>query len=279
MSKVIEPSAELLADFAVSDPQPLAQTAIANLWTVTRSDGTRAVLKDYGPKGMGSEAQGFRFLARASPDFAAQVYATRPDAALIEWLEGPSLGDRARSGHDLEAARELLKVAAGLHQGTAQPSEGYPLLVERFAALFDAVPADDCTPELHAAMAKAQTLADALLSHQVDLRPLHGDLHHENVRKTARGYCAFDAKGLVGERAYELANAFRHPKGCEDQIRDPRRVLALADLWSAGFGVDRSCLLQWAAVKCALSIAWRNRGRISKDPEADLLALLLSCAE
>lgn len=279
MTGVLEPGAERLVQFGVSDPQPLAQTAIASLWTVKRADGMRAVLKVYGAQGMGSEAQGFRFLAGASPDFAAQVYAVGPDAALIEWLEGPSLGDTARAGNDQGAAQQLLNVAAGLHQGRAQPSEGYPLLADRFTALFDAAPADDCRPQLRAAMATAQPLARDLLSHQVDARPLHGDLHHENVRKTARGYCAFDAKGLVGERAYELANAFRHPKGCEDQIRDPRRILALADLWSAGFGVDRTRLLQWAAAKCALSIAWRSKGQLSQDPETSLLTVLLSCAE
>jgi streptomycin 6-kinase len=273
------PNADLLAHFALSEPASLAQTAIANLWTVTRADGHRAVLKVYGQRGMGSKAQGFRFLAAAPPDHAAQVYATRPDAALIEWLEGPSLGDTARAGHDMPAAQELLGVASGLHRGAAQPTEGYPLLMERFAALFDLRLADDCEPQLRAAMAKARSMAQELLSSQVDQRPLHGDLHHDNIRKAARGYCAFDAKGLVGERSYELANAFRHPKGCEERICDPGRILALAALWSAGFGVDRLRLPQWAAAKCALSIAWRSKGRLSHDPELPLLANLLSCAE
>ncbi|MDE4173526.1 aminoglycoside phosphotransferase family protein [Phaeobacter sp. PT47_59] len=279
MTRATEPPAQLLAQFEVSDPVPLAQTAIAKLWRVTRADGQPAVLKVYGAGGMGSEAQGFRFLAASPPDHAAQVYATRPDAALIEWLEGPSLGDMARARHDLQAAEELLRVASGLHRGAAQPTEGYPLLTDRFAALFDLGLAEGCDPQLRAAMARARSMARELLSSQVDLRPLHGDLHHDNIRKARRGYCAFDAKGLVGERSYELANAFRHPKGCEDLIREPRRILALADLWSAGFGVDRLRLLQWAAAKCALSIAWRSQGRLSRDPELPLLTTLLSCAE
>jgi streptomycin 6-kinase len=274
----VKPPEEVLVAFRVTAPEWIATTAIASLWKVSRAGGGVAVLKYYGARGMGSEASGFRFLQAAPESYAAQVYGLRPDAALVEWLEGPSLADLAIAGEDEMAARELVRVASGLHPGTGQAPEGYPRLEDRFDALFHLKPAPSCAAGDKAAIAACQTLARDLLDAQVDVRPLHGDLHHGNVMKTPRGFCAFDAKGLVGERAFELANAFRHPYGNPDLTRDPRRIGMLADLWSVGFAVDRQRLMQWAAVKCALSIAWRSKGRLAQDDELDLLAALLSCA-
>lgn len=278
MQEQEKPPEEVLVAFRVTAPEWIATTAIASLWKVTRAGGGAAVLKYYGARGMGSEASGFRFLQAAPESCAAQVYGLRPDAGLIEWLEGPSLADLAIAGEDEMAARELVRVASGLHPGTGQAPEGYPRLEDRFDALFHLKPAPSCAAGDKAAIAACQTLARDLLDAQVDVRPLHGDLHHGNVMKTPRGFCAFDAKGLVGERAFELANAFRHPYGNPDLTRDPRRIGMLADLWSVGFAVDRQRLMQWAAVKCALSIAWRSKGRLAQDDELDLLAALLSCA-
>ena len=94
-----------------------------------------------------------------------------------------------------------------------------------------------------------------------------------------RGFCAFDAKGVLGERAYELANAFRNPAGAAELLRDPARQRARAASWSAAFGVDRARLRYWAAVKCALSIAWRSGGRVGADAEFDLLSCLLALCD
>lgn len=270
---------QILRCFQVSDPVLITTTAGASLWRVHCAKRGRAVLKYYGSRGMGNEATGFRFLADAPEAFAAQVYMLRQDAALIEWLEGPSLADVARAGQDFEAAQSLLAVACGLHHAPAAEASGYPRLEDWFAPLLKSEVAPGCSPDMVAAIASSQRLVLHLLQTQTDLRPLHGDLHHDNVRKTQRGYCAFDAKGIVGERAFELANAFRHPKGCARLVGTRRRILALADLWSAGFGVERQRLLQWAAVKCAWSIVWRSKGRVLHDEEQGLLARLLACAQ
>jgi streptomycin 6-kinase len=44
------------------------------------------------------------------------------------------------------------------------------------------------------AIASSQRLVLHLLQTQTDLRPLHG-VDHDNLSKTQRGFCAFDAKG------------------------------------------------------------------------------------
>ncbi len=95
-------------------------------------------------------------------------------------------------------------------------------------------------------MHRARTLAADLLAKQSDLRPLHGDFHHDNIKRGARGYLAFDAKGVIGDRAFELANAFRNPLGADVTVQNPRRINHIAQLWGQAFEVPSSRLLSWA---------------------------------
>jgi len=265
----------ILHDLELSDPQFVDETAFAFVWRVTRANGTLAALKLYHEKGMGSETTGFDFLTLHAAKFVAEVYFVEGRVALIEWLPGASLGDLTRQGDDEAACQHLVAVAKGIHaQALGLPTE-YPTLDRWFQSLFKLKVAMIVSARHSAAVSKTKFLAQLLLSSQEDVRVLH----HDNIRGTDRGFCAFDAKGVVGEKTYELANAFRNPKGAPGLVCSPERIERIANLWSQEFDVDKKRLLQWAAAKCALSIAWRARGLLQDDPELDLLCTLLEFAE
>jgi len=272
------PALHLLESFGVSAPRFVDRTAIATVWQVARADGTPAALKAWHGGDLRNEGPGLDLMAAWDGAGAARIYGRQGGAVLMEWLGGPSLGDMTRAGDDETAARILADVANALQAARPQVPPGLPRLSDWFQALFalDFDPA--CPPQARRDLEACRAQAQALLATEGDVRPLHGDLHHDNVRRGARGYLAFDAKGLLGERAYELANAFRNPKGAEALLREPGRIQVRADIWSATFGVDRSRLLQWAAAKCALSIAWRAKGRLRGDRELDLMGLLAGLA-
>lgn len=257
----------------------MARTGVADVWRVTLADGTVAALKCYDRPDMGNEAAGFDYLASKEGVAAAQVLSQSQGVALSEWLDGPHLGDLARTGRDAEATQILLEVAQRLRANPTPPAAAYPRLENWFEALFDVQCSAKANAELVKNMHQSRTLARRLLDTTAQTDVLHGDLHHDNIRQGARGWCAFDAKGVVGDPAYELANAFRNPKGAADLQRDPARISHLAQVWSQGLDIERTRLLQWAAVKCALSIAWRAKGVLRDDKEADLLSLLLHHAE
>lgn len=260
-----------LAQFNASHPEFITKTAIATIWKVQSPHGP-AALKLYHKPDMGAERHGFALMAALNGKGAAKVYQTTQNAALTEWLSGPHLGDLTRNGQDTEAAIELVKVAITLH-ASMPLIPNLPTLSERFHALETLRFA--CPDRPRQALLRAQTLASHLLETQTDIRPLHGDLHHDNIRLCPRGYLAFDAKGIIGERAFELANAFRNPKCAEPLHRDPIRIRHLAQSWGQAFGIDPQRLLHWAAAKCALSIAWRSGGVVKDDAEFDLLTALL----
>ena len=114
-------------------------------------------------------------------------------------------------------------------------------------------------------MRKACQLAEDLLADQQDIRPLHGDLHHDNIKAGDPGYIAFDAKGVLGARTFELANAFRNPLGSEATALRPETIQRRAELWSAGLNVSKTRLLSWAAAFSGLSLAWHYKSKFGPE--------------
>ena len=265
--------------FGLSGAEPVARTAIAEVWKVRRQTGEPAALKIYHDGQFDGEAPGVIYLASLNGAAAAHVNDWVPGAVLSEWLEGPPLKDLSLSGQDTEANMQLAKVALELRLNVPDDLHGLTSLEHRFRALF-AVRFDPlCPPDVTADMRRATDIARHLLATQTDISPLHGDLHHDNIRFGARGWCAFDAKGLVGEWAYELANAFRNPPDVPHLVRSPGRIEATARKWAEMCSLEQTRLLSWAAAKCALSIAWRAKGTLIQDKETDLLSRLLACLD
>ena len=83
---------------------------------------------------------------------------------------------------------------------------------------------------------------------------LHGDLHHFNLlRSEAHGWLAIDAKGVVGEPAYETGALLRNPKGERLTLPVLRRR---ADRLTEALGLDVTRVYGWAYSQAVLSAAW-----------------------
>lgn len=267
--------AELISTFRVTSTLSLQELPKAQIWQVETQAHGRAVLKQYTAGHMGNEAAGFRVLDQLQGP-VVDIYQVTQNAALMEWLPGPSLGDISRMGNQEEADRILAEVATTIHQQTRviKPLDPTPLATW-FDALLSLSAPLRVTPLQRQNLIRGQQLAKMLLSSQEDIRPLHGDLHHENIREGARGYCAFDAKGLLGERSYELANALRHPHGLKPSHGKVDLLAQRAQLWGRIFDVSPKRLLQWGCAKSALSLVWRHHLDLRQDPEMDLLEQML----
>ena len=251
---------DILLAFDVRDPVCVAQTPIARIWRVTRPDGTYAALKVYKDGNMQDEAPGFALLEAWDGNGAARLYAQHGSAVLIEWLDGESLGDIVRAGDDITATLALADVAMALHGQPTVMQTPLKSLIDEFDALMTARFQADCPARCRDTLQTAQRLAQHLLATQADIRPLHRDLHHDNIKNSPRGFLAFDAKGITGERAFELANAFRNPIGAEAIYSDPEVIKRRLGVWSQRFEVDPDRLLAWAAAHSALSLAWTHKG-------------------
>lgn len=259
---------EILTTWVLTTPRLVAETPRATIWQVTRPNGHPAALKLLRP-GQSEEANGIAYLRAQNGKGAVSVLAQDGNALLMAWCNGPSLGDLVRSGQDDAATEILCDVIETLHAANASPSTLEPLS-HRFAPLTDTSQDGD--------LAAAAQIARHLLATSPPPQPLHGDLHHDNVLQSSRGWLAIDPKGVLGDPAYEPANAFRNPDGAGDLIFSPARIAHLADRFAQRLGHPRKRLLCWAAAHCALSICWSREDGIHPTDDHRLLPLLLAAA-
>lgn len=92
---------------------------------------------------------------------------------------------------------------------------------------------------------------------------LHGDLHHDNVLRSGRGWLAIDPHGVLGEPAYEVGALLRNPigVGARPGLRAllDRRVAILAEAYGVdAYGVDEERVRAWGRAHNVVSLLWSN---------------------
>jgi streptomycin 6-kinase len=230
----------------VADGTPI-ETPTSNLLPVTQG-GAPAMLKLLKPSS--DEGPGIAALRWFAGDGAVRVIAAEGDAVVMERAVGTrSLTAMAVGGEDEAAIRIIAGVAKALHGPRPEPPPELPTLARRFRALFEAGPA-------HPVLARCAETARRLVATSQESVVLHGDLHHENVLDSPRGWLAIDPKGVAGERAYDTANLFLNPAGVERLVLDPERALRLAAILSQELALDQARVLGFAFAHAGLSAAW-----------------------
>lgn len=262
-------------------PLPLEVTRHLENWRLvpdgaliaTRSSWVLPVRRHDGPAVLKvaripDEQAGYRLMSWWNGEGAAAVFASGDGALLLE----RALGDRdlahmARSGEDDEACRILCRTAALLHAPrSARLPELHPL--DRWFQPLFALAAG------HGVLAPAAEMARTLLADQRDVRPLHGDLHHENVLDfPQRGWLAIDPHGLVGERTFDFANIFTNPD-LSDPTQPvatlPGRLEARLSVVAEESGIEPARVLQWIVAWTGLSAAWFIEDGDQRGAEIDL---------
>lgn len=251
-----------------TDWTPLEETHSSWLWRVNTQQGA-AVLKWIKPHA-NSELPGAAMLRYWHGLGAARVIEAQGNVVLMDYLPGPSLGDLTREGHDAEATQHLADVLRLLHRPRNFAPDGLPTLEEWLKPVLNSTHHGWPGHSLYDLKAAAG-LARRLLETSPDPYPLHGDLHHDNILWSGADWKAIDPKGVMGDPAFDAAQAFRNPSGAGLLTRDYQRIAFLADSFSTALGYSRLRLLGWAAVQTALSLVWsREQGR---DCSADLALL------
>ena len=233
-----------------------------------------AALKILKPAGLEEEGRGLKLLQWYAGDGAVTVFDVHGDSIFMEWLDGSTLGEPSRAGKDDEATIALASVVSNLHRPRADmPTDLVPLR-ERFEPLFNT----EMRVWPHTArdlFARASGIARKLFDKPAAEMALHGDLHHDNIISSDRGWLAIDPKGVLGDPHYEVANAFRNPQGAAI-ASDPRRIKARADILSSRLGFDRKRMLGFAAAHSGLSICWNLASGDSITNDLAVLPLLLN---
>jgi streptomycin 6-kinase len=241
--------------WSLTKSTPVAETPRSWIFRVEQNGRNVAALKILKPSAFEDERRGGALLAWYGGEGAVTVFDTHGNTVFMEWLDGVPLGDAVRKGRDDEATIALATVVSQLHKPRPDAPEELIPLRDRFRSLFET----DVRAWPHTARdlyARACGIAIKLFDKPSAEIPLHGDLHHDNIISSGRGWLAIDPKGLIGDPAYEVANAFINPEGADKLAAEPRRIAALADAFSARLGFNRKRVLGWAAAHAALSACW-----------------------
>jgi streptomycin 6-kinase len=203
---------------------------------------------------------------------AARVFGQDGAAILLERLEsGLSLTDLVHAGQDDEASRMLCGVIARLHEPRDEPLPELVPLERWFRAL------EPAAEKYGGVLAKSAEAARILLAQPQEVIPLHGDIHHENVLHSRRGWLAIDPKGLIGERTFEYANILCNPD--LKTAAQPGRLARQAQVIAGAARLDRTRLLQWVLAYAGLSAAWHLEDGQEEQARQTLAVAALAAAE
>jgi streptomycin 6-kinase len=100
--------------------------------------------------------------------------------------------------------------------------------------------------------------------------PLHGDLHHDNIVLSQRGWLAIDPKGVLGDPGFDAANLFYNPLDRDTLCSDPERIARMAQTLSRTLKQDPRRLLDHAFAYGCLSAAWHGEDGNAKDENREL---------
>jgi streptomycin 6-kinase len=224
----------------------------ASSWLIpVRRGAALAMLKVYKPTS--DEQHGADYLKYIGGDGAVRVFEADDRALLMERAVGSrSLFDMAVKGGDVQSAEILADVVEQLHAprtGRQIPRSLIPL-EHQFASLLRRA-------NEHSLLQKCASVALNLLERQSDVIAIHGDLHHSNVLDGGtRGWLAIDPKGVIGERAYEVANLLSNPWPRGDIVHSTERMNCLARLYAARLKLNFNRVLAYSLAHAGLSASW-----------------------
>jgi streptomycin 6-kinase len=244
----VPPFAQYRRKWGLMADGSLSETPTSWLMPV-RQRGRPAMLKML--KRSGDERTAGSLLHYFAGSGAVQLIAADDDGLLMERADDDvSLRMMAVTGGDEQAAEILAACVRRLHAPRDHPApRELTALRDRFRSLFAR------QTELPV-LSHCADVARQLLANGREITVLHGDLHHDNVLHSARGWLAIDPKGLIGERTYEVANLLGNPWPHGEIVHQPDRVMRLTELYATRLCLEPRRVLGFAFAHAGLAASW-----------------------
>jgi streptomycin 6-kinase len=255
----------------VGDPILIAETFSSRIWKVRFGDGKPAVVKDLKPfDDVEDELRGAHFLSWRDGKGAVKLLGLEGNRMLLEYAGERHLADDLNANGDRVATEIAAEVMARLFAPSNLPVPGdLQPLRERFASLFKRAKTDRAIGK-ESFYVEAAASAERLLSDPQDVRPLHGDLHHENIMHGPRGWLAIDPKGVLGDPGFDAANMFYNPLDRDDLCLDPERITSMAETFARTLRQDIRAILDHAIAYGCLSASWHGEDGNEVDETREL---------
>jgi streptomycin 6-kinase len=257
-------------EWRIETARQIADTVVGTVLEVTRAGGEIDIVKILKPKALEDSLRGADFMAWRDGAGCVRLIARSGDLLLMEHAGKVTLRDHMEAHGDAEATRIAAEVLVEYHRPSdmAPPASLMPLS-RYFKSLFEKAEADR-RDGVASPFIEAAELAERLIADQRDIKPLHGDLHHENIMLGPRGWLIIDPAGLIGDAALDVANMFSNPLDRVDLTRDQERIASMAAAFAETLGRDVRTILQYAFAYGCLSAAWHEEDGNAKDRDDEL---------
>ncbi len=263
-----------LSAWNLSNPKFLTQTLTSHIYTVTYDTET-AILKLLSSSET-EEQSGAVALRYFDGHGAVRLLRYDEGAHLLEYAAGDELVTLVERGEDENATRIIAQVIKQLHSVPQDGSHDGLFMLDRwFGELFNKAVADR-RAGIESIYVRSASLAQRLLADQRDVRVLHGDIHHRNIRQSSRGWLTFDPKGLIGERTYDCANTLCNPV-MPELVHNETRLLINAAILADTLALDLSRVLAFTYAYACLNASWWSL-RIGTEGAEDIVQWHLNVA-
>ncbi|MEN3146486.1 aminoglycoside phosphotransferase family protein [Neorhizobium sp. IRAMC:178] len=257
-------------DWRIETARQIADTVVGTVHEVTRAGGEIDIVKVLKPRALEDSLRGADFMAWRDGVGCIRLIARSGNLLLMEHAGTMTLRDHMETHGDEHATRIAAEVLAEYHRASdmAPPASLMPLS-RYFKSLFEKAEADHRDGVASPFIAAAE-LAETLIADQRDIKPLHGDLHHENIMLGPRGWLIIDPAGLIGDAALDVANMFSNPLDRFDLTRNEERIASMAGVFAETLGRDVRTILKYAFAYGCLSAAWHEEDGNAKDRDDEL---------
>jgi streptomycin 6-kinase len=249
----------------------IGETFSSLIWKVQRGDGSTAVVKDVKLfNDMQDELRGVHLLAWRRGNGLVRLLGQDGNRMLLEFAGERHLSENLDEATDAMATEIAAEIMCSLHAPGESPlPSALQPLGERFFSLFS-IAGKDRAEGASTPYVEAASLAQCLLDNPRDVRPLHGDLHHDNILFGSRGWLAIDPKGVLGDPGFDAANLFYNPLNRDDLCLSPERIAHMAGIFSRTMEQDPRRLLDYAFAYGCLSAAWHREDGNARDENREL---------
>lgn len=254
-------------EWGIDGARQIADTVVGTVFEVTRDSNEPDILKVLKPKALEDSLRGADFLDWRDGVGCVRLIARRDNLLLMEHAGAVTLRDRIASHGDRDAtmiAAEVLNTYHGSSQ--RQPPPSLQPLDRYFTSLFRKAKED----ARFSIYKEAADTAQNLIADQRSMKPLHGDLHHENIMLSPRGWIVIDPAGLIGDAALDVANMFSNPLDRFDLTRDQERIAWMAEVFADALDRDVRTILRYAFAYGCLSAAWHEEDENGAERDNEL---------
>lgn len=259
------------ASWNIEAAKQIADTPAGVVYAVTRGDGSPAVAKVLKKKVLKDSLRGADFITWRAGVGCVELLERSDDILLMEHAGAETLRDVLFRDGDDDAATEIAAdVLLQYHQPSQQPPPSSLLTLPLYFESLFRKAEQNRTDGVESIYIEAATLAQELIDRQRDVKPLHGDLHHENIMRSGRGWIIIDPAGLIGDAALDVANMFSNPLDRFDLTRSEARIASMAAIFSRALQRDERVLLQYAFAYGCLSAAWHEEDGNAEERDNEL---------